>query len=119
MNKNSLDSRSLARLVAQSAFDLKAFDLQVLDLRKLTSFTDYFIIASGRSDRQVQAICNRIRENLENHSKPLSLEGFEQGHWILIDYGDVVAHIFYEEVRPFYNLERLWGDAPKVRFRLK
>ncbi len=112
-------SRDLARLIAQSAHDVKALDLQVLDLRKLSGFTDYFVIASGRSDRQVQAIADRIRENLNGMRRsPLGIEGYPQGHWVLIDCGDVVAHIFFEEVRTLYALEKLWGDAPRVRFKL-
>lgn len=95
-------------------------NLEVLDLRRLSSFTDYFVIVSGRSDRQVQAICDRIEENLKKKDrKPLGIEGYPQGHWVLMDYGEVVAHIFYEEVRPLYALEKLWGDAPRVTFRLK
>ncbi len=117
---NNFDSRAVARLVAQSAFDVKAIGLEILDLRKLSGFTDYFVIASGRSDRQVQAICDRIQENLSlQDRRPFGMEGYQQGHWVLIDYGDVVAHIFYEETRPFYSLEKLWEEAPRVRFRLK
>ena len=121
MNKKKKESsRQVARLIAQSAADVKALDLEVLDLRKLSSFTDYFVIATGRSDRQVQAISNRIEENLQKKKRdPLGIEGYPQGHWICMDYGEVVAHIFYEEVRLHYGLEKLWGDAPRVRFRLK
>lgn len=113
-------SRDLAREIAQSAADVKGENLVVLDLKKLSSFTDLFVIVSGRSDRQVQAIADRIEENLKiKNSPPLSIEGYSQGHWVLIDCGSVVAHVFYEEVRDFYALEKLWGDAPRVRFRLK
>ena len=113
-----LTSRSLARLVAQSAFDVKAEEIIVLDLRTLSSFTDYFVIASGRSDRQVRAMADRIEENVKKR-RPISVEGYAKGHWILIDYGEVVAHIFYEETRTFYSLEKLWGDAPRLRLKLK
>ena len=120
MNKKNLPSRDLARLIAQAALDLKATGLEVLDLRALSSFTSYFVLANGRSDRQVQAICDRIVENLKKKKKsPIGIEGYAQGHWVLIDFGDVVAHIFYEEVRNFYALEKLWGDAPRVKFRIK
>lgn len=112
-----LTSRSLARLIAQAAYDVKAEEIAVLDLRKISSFTDYFVIASGRSDRQVQAIADRIEENLKKR-RPISIEGYPKGHWILIDYGEVVAHIFYQELRNFYALEKLWGDAVRVKFRL-
>ena len=118
--KKSPNSRILARHIAQAAYDVKATGIEVLDLRKLSAFTEYFVIASGRSDRQVQAICDRIRDHLEKqHRTPLGVEGYPQGHWVLLDFGEVVAHIFYEEVRTFYALEKLWGDAPRITFRLK
>lgn len=118
--KKPVTSREIARLIAQSAHDIKAVELKVLGLRKLSGFTDYFVIASGRSDRQVQAICDRIRETLEKRERrPLGIEGYQEGHWVLLDYGEVVAHIFYEPVRSFYALEKLWGDAPRINFRLR
>lgn len=119
-SQRKLTSRDLARLIAQAACDIKAEDLTVLDLKKLSGFADFFVIASGRSDRQVQAICAHIEETLGRKKiRPIGIEGYQIGHWVLIDYGSVVAHIFYEETRPFYGLEKLWGDAPRVRFRLK
>ncbi|MBI2982256.1 MAG: ribosome silencing factor [Deltaproteobacteria bacterium] len=115
-----LNSRAVAKLVAQAADDVKAVDIEVLDLRKTSAFTDFFVIATGRSDRQVRAISDRILENLEKEKmKPIGIEGYRQGHWILMDYFNVVVHIFYEEVRSFYALDRLWGDAPRVTFRFK
>lgn len=115
-----LTSRDLARSVAQAALDIKAEELTVLDLRKLSHFADYFVIATGRSDRQVQAIAENIEEALEKQKiRSLGIEGYPTGHWILMDYGAVVAHIFYEETREFYSLEKLWDDAPRVKFRLK
>ena len=123
MNKKGpvkLNSREVARSIAQSAYDVKAVELVVLDLRKLSSFTDFFVIASGHSDRQVQAICDRIEKNLGlKKSTLIGIEGYPQGHWILMDYGSVVAHIFYEEVRVHYGLESLWAEAPRVKFRLQ
>jgi ribosome-associated protein len=119
-SKRSLTSRDIARLVAQAAYDTKADGLTILDLRKLSGFTDFFVIATGRSDRQVQAICDRIDEALAKKKiAPLGIEGYQKGHWVLMDYGSVVAHVFYEEARTFYAIEKLWGDAPRVRFRLK
>ena len=118
--KKRTTSREIAKLVAEAADDVRAENLLVLDLRKLSTFTDYFIIASGRSDRQVQAISDRIEETLKKNKHPvIGIEGYEKGHWVLVDAGEVVAHIFYEEVRNFYALEKLWGEAPEVRFRLK
>lgn len=113
-------SRELAQAIAQAAYDTKASDLIVLDLRKLSAFADYFVIATGSSDRQVQAICNRIEEAVkQKQARLLGIEGYQKGHWILIDCGSVIAHVFYEEARAFYGLDKLWGDAAKVRFALK
>ncbi len=113
-------SREMAKQIAQAAYDTKAQDIVTLDLRKLAGFTDYFVIASGTSDRQVQAIAERIEEALKKRRiLPLGVEGFQKGHWILIDCGSVIAHIFYGEARNFYSLERLWGDANRIKFKLK
>ena len=83
---------------AQSALDKKAYDLVILEVSAVTSVADYFVICTGRSDVQVQSLCRAI-------------EGFTHGQWVLIDFGDVVVHIFYETVRQFYNLEGLWAQA--------
>jgi len=94
----------------------KAENLVVLDVRELTSVADAFIICSGRSNRQVQAIAEYIQSDLKKqHKKPLSVEGLNEGHWALLDYGDVIIHIFYEPVRLFYDLEGLWMDARRIR----
>jgi len=93
----------------------KAIDMVVLDVRGLTSFSDIFIICSGRSNRQVSAIAEYIQGNLKKHSiKPLSVEGKKEGHWVLLDYGHVIIHVFYEPVRAFYDLEGLWVDAKRI-----
>ncbi|MFZ0240877.1 MAG: ribosome silencing factor [Desulfobacterales bacterium] len=94
----------------------KAENLIVLDVRELTSVADAFIICSGRSNRQVQAIADHIQAELKKqHKKPLSVEGLSEGHWALLDYGDVIIHIFYEPVRLFYDLEGLWMDARRIK----
>lgn len=86
-----------------------------MNIGKLSSIADYLLICSGASDRQVQAIANSVEEGLKkNKARPLSTEGIREGHWALIDYGDVIAHIFLEPVREFYNLEGLWPEAPKT-----
>jgi len=96
----------------------KAIDMVVLDVRELTSFSDTFIICSGRSNRQVSAIAEYIQVNLKKHAiKPLSVEGKKEGHWVLLDYGHVVIHVFYEPVRTFYDLEGLWIDAKRIDTR--
>ena len=93
----------------------KAIDMVVLDVRELTSFSDIFIVCSGRSNRQVSAIAEYIQVNLKKHAiKPLSVEGKKEGHWVLLDYGHVIIHVFYEPVRAFYDLEGLWIDAKRI-----
>lgn len=93
----------------------KAGELIVLDVRNLTSVAEAFIICSGRSNRQVQAIAEHTQKELKNQNRnPLSIEGIKEGHWVLIDYGDVIIHVFYEPVRSFYDLEGLWTDARRV-----
>lgn len=104
--------KQLARLVARAAEDVQAVDLVVMDLTKLTSFTDYFVICSGKSDTQVRAIADSVlKKALEKDRRLLGLEGYNQASWVLIDFGDVVTHVFYHEARHFYNLEKLWSDA--------
>lgn len=100
----------------QAALDKKAFELEVLDLRGLTAIADYFIICSASNERQTHAISQEIQDRVREHAgaKPLMVEGKHPGHWIVVDYGDFVVHVFTEETRRFYGLERLWGDAPNV-----
>ncbi len=107
--------KQLAVMMAKAAEDVQAMDPVILDLTGLTSFTDYFIICSGKSDTQVRAIADAMMKKLKEKGRyPLGLEGYSEAEWILLDFGDAVAHIFYNEVRSFYNLEKLWGDAPKL-----
>ena len=95
-----------------AALDRKAQDLKVLNLGPVSDFTDYFLICSGASERQVQAISEAIQEALAAEGvRPLHVEGQRGGHWVLLDYGDLVAHVFQPEPREFYALERLWSDA--------
>ncbi len=111
----SLSSWDKTLLVTRAALDKKAYDLVVMEVRDLTSIADYFIICSGRSDRQVQSVAQGIEEQLAQASiSPLSVEGANRGHWVLMDFSDVIVHIFYEPVRRFYDLDGLWGDAPRV-----
>jgi ribosome-associated protein len=103
------------RQAVSAADDRKAVDLKVLQLEKVTDFTDYFLICSGTSERQVQAIADAVQERLREHRvRPLHVEGYNRAQWVLIDYGDLVVHVFQEEQRRYYALERLWGDAPEV-----
>ena len=99
----------------RAALERKAYDLVVLETTKLTSIADYFVICSGRSDTQVQAIAEAVRDHLDSLGvQPLSTEGIERGQWALLDYGDVVVHVFQVPVRTFYDLDRLWARAPRV-----
>ncbi|REJ75627.1 MAG: ribosome silencing factor [Acidobacteria bacterium] len=104
------------RLAIACAEEKKAQDTIVLDLREITSFTEHFVITSGSNQRQVQAICDEITEQLKKQmkAKAIRIEGYSTGEWILIDYGDFVIHIFSEKSRGFYDLERLWRDAKRV-----
>jgi ribosome-associated protein len=111
----AVDTLTRVRQAVAAAEDRKAVDLRVLHLEKVSDFTDYFLICSGTSERQVQAIADAVQEKMrEERVRPLHVEGFNRGQWVLLDYGDFVVHIFQEEPRRFYSLERLWGDAPDV-----
>ena len=93
----------------------KAINVVVLDVTDLTSYADIFIICSGRSNRQVSAIADFIKTELKKHKiMPLGVEGTKDGHWVLLDYGHVIIHVFYEPVREFYDLEGLWSDAKRI-----
>ncbi|HVT44017.1 MAG TPA: ribosome silencing factor [Thermoanaerobaculia bacterium] len=100
----------------EAALDKKAIALDVLSVGKLTSIGDYFVICSGTTERQTQAIAEEIETKLRELDgvKPLLVEGITPGRWVLLDYGDLIVHIFTEDCRRFYGLERLWGDAPNV-----
>ena len=108
-------AEALARDCARIALDTKAEDLVILDVRGLTSFTDYFVIMSGRSTRHVQGLAEALGDQLSaKRISNTTSEGLKEGLWVLLDYIDVVVHIFYAETRSFYNLEGLWHDAPRI-----
>jgi ribosome-associated protein len=114
------DTLSRVRRAVAAAEDRKALDLLVLHVQPVSDFTDYFLICSGTNERQVQAIADGIEERLRaEKSRPLHVEGYNRGQWVLLDYGDFVVHVFQEEPRRFYSLERLWGDAPNVTVELR
>lgn len=105
----------LARLCARIALDKKAEDIVILDVRTLTYFTDYFVIMSARSTRHAQGLAEAIEGELSaKRISSKNCEGLREGQWILLDYGDVVVHIFYKEQRAFYDLDGLWHDAPRI-----
>ena len=104
-----------ARLCLKIMNERKAANPILFEVGKLTSLSDYFLIASGNSSRQVQAICRHLgRRMREEGFRAYGVEGDQEGHWVLMDYGDLVVHIFYEPVREFYDLEGLWVEAPRV-----
>ncbi len=103
---------------AELALERKAADVVALDVASISGATDYFLLASGRSDVQVKAIADNIVEQLKNEEiRPEHVEGLQGGRWVLIDYIDFVVHVFHEEARHFYQLEALWGDAPRREFK--
>ena len=104
------------RLAIKCASDKKALSIIALDLREIASFTEFFVIASGTNQRQVQAISDEIEEQLKKQLKqrPVRIEGYKTAEWILLDYGDFIFHIFEQKAREFYDLERLWRESKKV-----
>lgn len=104
-----------ARRAAQILVDNKATDVVLLDLRPVSDMADYFIVASGTSDTHVRATAGHVMETLKQEGlRCHSVEGLEQGRWVLLDYVDFVVHVFHPTLRAFYQLERLWGDAPSL-----
>jgi ribosome-associated protein len=112
--KRKLSSRTLARRMARAALAKKAEDVILLDLRELSSACDYFVLATGLSDPQVRAITEQIEETLAGLGyRPWHVEGRANRKWVLLDYVDVVVHVFHRDTREYYRLESLWADAPR------
>jgi ribosome-associated protein len=112
---NDLSARALVDIVVEAAADKKAEDILVMNVSEVTSIADFFVLCSGRGERQVQAVADGIVERAKAAGRnPVGVEGYSSGRWVLIDLGDVVVHAFVPEERDLYNLERLWGDAPIV-----
>lgn len=106
---------ALLRHAAQTCEEIKAIDLVALDVQGLSDIADYLLLVSGRSDRQVQGISNRVLEALALQGvDPVSVEGLDKGHWVVLDFGAIIVHVFYEPVRALYDLEGLWSRAPRV-----
>jgi ribosome-associated protein len=114
----SLSPERLATTIAAHAADKKAIDIVALDLRGVAGYTDFFVIASGNTDRQTKAIHDAIHIGLKNHHGrlPRRVEGLTESRWVLMDYLDVVVHVFTPETRDFYRLESLWGDVPRIDY---
>src|ERR1700722_20799588 len=110
-----MDSLKKALAAAEAALDKKAYDLVVLEVEHLNSIADYFVIATGRSDVQVQSIARGIEERMHRDGEhALAVEGLPHAHWVVLDYDDVVIHVFYEPAREFYRLESVWSDGRGV-----
>jgi ribosome-associated protein len=107
-------ARPTALAIARAALDKKGEDVVVLDVRGLTSYADYFVVVTADSDRQASAIADHVEQTMKQQGVgKVGVEGYESGRWILVDYGDVVAHVMNRESRGFYDLEGLWADAPR------
>ena len=115
-----IKSEELARVAAGIAAGKKAEDIVALDLRGISSFTDFFVICSGTSEPHLKAILNDLEERLkkEHGVRPVAIDGFPMSQWVVADYTDVVVHIFHTEKRAYYSLEDLWSDAPRLRLEL-
>jgi ribosome-associated protein len=108
-----MTEQELLSLVVGAADDKKAENIVVLNMKGISLVADYFVICHGNSEKQVQAIAREIKEKAEEHHIPVKrIEGFHEAKWVLVDLGDIVVHVFDKEERSYYNLERLWGDAP-------
>ncbi len=111
-----MNSRQMCKNAVKAVREKKGKKIEVLELKGLTSLTDYFLICSGTSDRQVRAIADFIEESFKKKEiNPLGIEGYENGYWILIDYGDIVIHVFQEQIRLYYDIEGLWSDAKRLK----
>lgn len=110
------NDKTFLAVILDTLADMKAEEPLILDLQKLTSMTDYFVIAHGKNTRQVQATCRALEEKLALGPgvKPHHVEGFNQGQWVLLDYGWVIVHLFLEDKRTYYGLDRIWMDAPRI-----
>lgn len=110
-----MNSKELLKVAYTACDDKKAEDINILNMEGISLVADHFIICHGNSDKQVQAIAKEVRDKCEeNQFEVKRMEGFDEARWILIDLGDVVVHVFHREERGYYNLERLWGDAPII-----
>ena len=112
--KTMLTSLERAVQCAALALDKKAVNVRILEIRQISTIADYLVLATGHSDKQTQAIAESVRLGLKKYGKTLDIEGVREGNWIVIDYGDVILHVFKDEIRRYYNLDELWSDAPEI-----
>ncbi|KHD85219.1 ribosome silencing factor [Bacillus ginsengihumi] len=110
-----MNNQELLKVVVKACDDKRAEDIVVLNMQGLSLIADYFLVCNGNSNKQIQAIAREVKEKVEELGGEVKrMEGYDEGKWVLIDLGDVVAHIFNRDERSYYNLERLWGDAPSI-----
>ncbi|MBU5611521.1 ribosome silencing factor [Geomonas azotofigens] len=116
MQDNEVMIPAVERAVKCAAFalDKKGLDVKVLEIKNISSIADYLVLATGRSDRQVQAMADSVKQGLKPIDKAIDTEGYDEGRWVVVDYGDVIVHLFQEEVRKIYNLDELWSRAPRI-----
>jgi ribosome-associated protein len=113
-DKEVLTAQERAIKCAAFALEKKALDVKILEIKKMSSIADYLVLVSGRSDRQVMAIADSVKMGLKPFDQALDMEGYNEGRWVVIDYGDIIVHVFQEEIRHIYNLDELWGRAPQL-----
>jgi len=110
-----MNTQELLNVVKSALEDIKAKDIKILDVSRISSFTDMMVIASGQSNRQIKALADRVVEQAKAHGhRPLGAEGHDSGEWVLVDLGNIVVHMMQPHIRDFYQLEKLWGDDPVV-----
>jgi ribosome-associated protein len=116
LEESHLDAQERAVIAARAAADKKAEDILVLEVGDIIAITEVFVITSGANRRQVRTICDEVEAALKRDAgvKPNSVEGLDDASWVLLDYGDLVVHVFQQETRDYYALERLWSDAPRI-----
>ncbi len=115
---SALDRLAKVTLIVEAAQERKVDDVVGLDVREISSFADTFIIATGTSDRHVRSVADSIEAALKAHGEPpMGIEGYDEGRWVLVDCGDTIVHIFQQEIRDHYDLERLWSDAPALELK--
>ena len=113
-DKEVLSAEERAIKCAAFALDKKALDVKILEIKKISSIADYLVLATGRSDRQVQAMAESVKQGLKPFDRPIDMEGYDEGRWVVVDYGDIIVHVFQEEIRKIYNLDELWSRAPQI-----
>ncbi|MGN8645571.1 ribosome silencing factor [Gracilibacillus sp. HCP3S3_G5_1] len=114
-----MESKQLIDLVAKACDDKRAEDIVLLDMKNVSLIADYFLICEGTNERQVQAIAREVKDIADEQNIEVKrMEGFDQARWVLVDLGDIVCHIFHRDERGYYNLEKLWGDAPQLEVKL-